>query len=136
MERLVTITHGGTKGSALRRARLDRRTLEGRFEEGLIAQRVLHLGGRDSIAEPLYSVVRHSVRLELLVTLAWAECRRAGVLAAETGALSGAAQAFVSIGRELRGTLEMIGLERRQTEVLDVAGEIARLNLQERHDNP
>ncbi|OGA65668.1 MAG: hypothetical protein A3G81_05305 [Betaproteobacteria bacterium RIFCSPLOWO2_12_FULL_65_14] len=97
---------------------------------------MLHLGGRDSIAEPLYSVVRHSVRLELLVTLAWAECRRAGVLAAETGALSGAAQAFVSIGRELRGTLEMIGLERRQTEVLDVAGEIARLNLQERHDNP
>lgn len=115
--RKVAYTHAGKSGLRRGGAQIDRRTREARFENDVIAQRVLHLGGRDAITEPLMSVVRHSARLELLVALAWGHVLRAGVLNQE-GDLSGAFQAFLSAGRELRSVLETIGLERKAKPVL------------------
>jgi hypothetical protein len=60
----------------------------------------------------MLSVIRQSARLELLLAIAYAEVTRRGVLDAR-GELSGAADAFLSIGKELREALKVIGLERR-----------------------
>jgi len=110
----VAIRHGGM--GALRGARLDRRTREAKFELGVIGARVAHLGGESQVSEPMLSIVRQSARLELLLALAYAEVVRKGVLNAQ-GELSGAVDAVLSIGRELREALRAIGLERRAKQV-------------------
>jgi hypothetical protein len=120
--RAVAIRYGGR--SALRRARLDRRTGEAKFELALIAERVAHLGGESEVTEPMLSIVRHSARLELLLALAHAEVVRSGVLDAK-GELSGAVDAFLSIGKELREALKVIGLERRAKQVPSLADYLA-----------
>ena len=117
----VTMKYGGT--SALRAARVDQRTPEAHFENNKIAARVQHAGGADVVTEPLLSIIRHSARLELLVALAYAEVLRVGVV--HDGAVSGAFQAFLTAGRELRGTLELIGLERKQKPVPSLAEYLA-----------
>lgn len=62
------------------------------------------------------SLVRHSARLELLATLAWAEVVRHGCLEEAPGAFA----AFLTAGRELREVLKLLGLERRAKPVPDL----------------
>lgn len=100
----VTLRHGGR--SALRAARIDRRSPEWRHESRTNAALLARLGGPSKVVahEDLMKAL-HCARLELLGELAWGDVYRTG------DATGPAAQTYLALTREIRALLDSLGLE-------------------------
>lgn len=126
----LSIRHGGT--SALRRARLDKRTAEARYEVQVIAALTHHLGGAARITTPQSILIEHTARLRLLAELAMSEVRRSGVTG--KAGLSGALAAYLATTREMRHCLETIGLARVELPAPSASELLAGTNMPEAVD--
>jgi hypothetical protein len=122
----IFVTHGGSS-ALLRGGTLDLRSRVGRayarYKEALIA----HLGEPSA---PEVVLVDQCARLQLLCNLAWAELHRRSAFD-KAGALAPAFDALMRASRELRECLRLLGLERRQADVLDIAAEVAKQRREE-----
>lgn len=117
--RIVT----GLASKTLHQGRIDRRTTLGRLEQKYIAEYRAHVGEMTIVADDL---CRMAARKKLLAHIAYAKVYELGVFDG-AGNLQPAFDAFRKASSDLLDVLRLLGLERRQKQVLDVAAELSRM---------
>jgi hypothetical protein len=106
---------------------LDRRTAAYKLERAYVVQVTAHLGGDPTV--PQARLIDHAARLRLIAQIAWGELMRTGAF--RNGQPVPALDAFRRVIADERAVLQLIGIERHQFEITDVAAEVARQRREE-----
>lgn len=120
------IVHGGSR--SLLRDPFDMRTRVGRAYAMQQNALKTHVGGVPTV--PQERLIDQAVRLGLLADIAWSALIRAGKVVND-GGQHPAFEAYLKATRDQRDIFKLLGITTHQRQVLDVAGEIARQNLED-----